>query len=107
MVLPSGKIKAGTVIDPYFRDPADKYQEFVNAVQKKEGTGLGKQAICNKANEKWRKIKDDDKAIQAYIDSAPKPAVSYKQQRIGGYFAKKTTLKSIPTSEEKKRQNKQ
>ena len=96
MAFPSGKIKAGTVMVPIYGTPCDKYQEFVNALQIKEGIGLGKKAICDKANVKWAEMKNNAKAVQDYIDSAPRPLVKYKQNKLGGYFSKTTS--SAPTS---------
>ena len=42
-MLPTGRLKGDTVIDPIYREPKRNYQLFVSAVQTKGCSGLSKE----------------------------------------------------------------
>ena len=96
-MLPAGRLKGGTVINPIYREPKGNYQLFVNAVQAKEGSGLSKESIIMKANKKWREIKTKPEVIDAYVKSVPKPKSTFKQESIFQAFQKSGTLSASKT----------
>ena len=96
-MLPAGRLKGGTVINPIYREPKGNYQLFLNAVQAKEGSDLSKESIIMKANKKWREIKTKPEVIDAYVKSVPKPKSTFKQESIFQAFKKSGTSSASKT----------
>ena len=69
MSFPSGRLKAGSLVDLIYQNPKGVYNEFVNAFLRKEGAGFSKQVIIKRANEKWKQMKTNPESVEQYINS--------------------------------------
>ena len=72
-----------------YKNPKGLYQNFVNTFQLLEKKPLTKEEIKNKADLKWKEIKNDKNEVDKFLASAPKPTKKFNQLKIGGFFPSK------------------
>ena len=72
-----------------YKNPKGLYQNFVNTFQLLEKKPLTKEDIKNKADLKWKEIKNDKNEVDKFLASAPKPTKKFNQLKIGGFFPSK------------------
>ena len=72
-----------------YKNPEGLYQNFVNTFQLLEKKPLTKEEIKNKADLKWKEIKNDNNEVEKFLASAPKSTKKFNQLKIGEFFPSK------------------